>query len=279
MTAANPQLPLPDFERPPVAEVVLAVSFDPSPRLNVGLLGQFWAEQLRDEFPVLEEQLPYEQPEERFDGPHPPAVNLAVSEGPVPVRLFAKNESGTQVVQLQRGWFACNWQDAGGTNPYPRYPAVEAFFLEHLRSFVSFLKTEGAGELAATGCEVTYVNHIFPAERVWTDHGDFHRVVRLAGAAGSGFLGRCESLNLLGQYVMSDGGLPYGRLHISAQSVYRREDDAPVVLLTLNARGRPLGGQDEEGIINFLHRGREWVVRGFSDVTTEEMQQYWGRRA
>jgi hypothetical protein len=48
-------------------------------------------------------------------------------------------------------------------------------------------------------------------------------------------------------------------------------------LLTLTARGRP-GSDGIPGVLQFLDVGREWIVRGFTSITTATMHKIWGRR-
>jgi hypothetical protein len=70
---------------------------------------------------------------------------------------------------------------------------------------------------------------------------------------------------------------PVGRLHIAAEPAFRRSDSSPIVVLTLTARGRPLGvGLD--GVLAFLDLGHEWIVRAFDSVTTSKMHRIWGRK-
>ena len=69
-----------------------------------------------------------------------------------------------------------------------------------------------------------------------------------------------------------------GRLHISLQPVIRGRDGKEVLQLTLVARGAPKS-LDEEGVFKCLDHGREWIVRGFADFTTESMQRsIWEKR-
>lgn len=55
------------------------------------------------------------------------------------------------------------------------------------------------------------------------------------------------------------------------------QDDRPLLLLQLTARGAPIG-EGLEGAREFFDLGREWIVKGFVDVTSPEMHGKWGRR-
>jgi uncharacterized protein (TIGR04255 family) len=271
---------LPDFERPPVAEVVLACGFDAVDGLNTAALFQFGFQELNETFPNIEEQPPYFPTLEKFDGAGDEPLVQLVTERP-PSRLWYRNETGTRLVQLQRDWLACNWQNAGGMDPYPRYPVVEAFFVDTLHQLGDFLSRRDLAPIRPTSCEVTYVNHIFPVAGIWSGHGELEHVLRIVGSPDpAGFLPRPEGGQFQYRFVIPDSeGAPVGRLHVTAQPALRREDASPALLLTLTARGRPVDGEGEPGVLNFLRLGHEWVVRGFADVTTADMHQAWGRRA
>lgn len=67
-----------------------------------------------------------------------------------------------------------------------------------------------------------------------------------------------------------------GRLTVSAQPAVRRSDKKPLIALTLTSRGRPIGA-GISGVLTFFDLGREWIVRGFTDLTADEMHRMWGR--
>ena len=267
--------PLPDFEHPPVSEVVLSVGFLDLPQFHVGLIGRYWA-MVSDDFPTVEQQPRYEMPiEPLVESPvaEPPAVQL-LEAPPIP-RVWLRNTNGDQLIQLQSDWFAFNWRNAGGTAEYPRYPAVEEQFFTHLRKLVRFFEEHRVGDVGITQCEVTYINHIEPPPE---SGGGLHEILSLAARPGM-FLPQPSHERFLAVYPLStSSGDRCGRLHVTAQPGYRRPDNSPILALNLTARGFPLGG-GEDGIMDFMRLGREWVVRGFAYVTTERMHEVWGRRA
>jgi uncharacterized protein (TIGR04255 family) len=182
------------------------------------------------------------------------------------------------LLQLQRGWIAFNWRDApGSTAPYPRWGQIESEFLRYFRELQEFCRGESLGELRPTQCEVTYINSIRSGSS-WSDHGDLHRVLSLV-AQPTGFLSRAETTQLSTAFRMRDeNGNDRGRLHIAAQPAFAVEDGSPALVLTLTARGAPYSAT-EDGLLSFLRLGHQWVVEGFTSVTTESMHQEWGRHA
>ncbi len=68
-----------------------------------------------------------------------------------------------------------------------------------------------------------------------------------------------------------------GRLHAELQPARRVSDGSRILVLNLTARGRPLG-EGIDGALRFMDRGREWIVRAFTSLTTECQHRVWGKR-
>jgi hypothetical protein len=49
------------------------------------------------------------------------------------------------------------------------------------------------------------------------------------------------------------------------------------VQLRLTARGLP-DGQDLDGVLAWMDLGREWIVRGFADITSPSAHALWERK-
>ena len=72
---------------------------------------------------------------------------------------------------------------------------------------------------------------------------------------------------------------PIGRLNLSSEPTFTHPENEPVFILTLTARGKPLG-PGVSGIMDFLDIGREQIVRGFTSITTQRMhdKEVWERQ-
>jgi hypothetical protein len=66
-----------------------------------------------------------------------------------------------------------------------------------------------------------------------------------------------------------------GRLYISLQPVIRARDAMEVLQLNLTARGAPASSKTDDAF-EWLDLGRQSIVEGFTDFTTEEMHNLWG---
>lgn len=277
MTAVSPrQRDLPDFTDPPVTEVVLSVQFEPIKDLRSPVVGQLWAK-FRDRFPRVEEHEPIEPSIETFgERARVPAVRVQVLDGLPSPRLFFLNQSGSELIQVQKDRFSHNWRKQGQGDGYPRYERILDNFRQELGVFEHFLQEEKLGQLTPTQGEVHYVNQIVPAA-VWTRHGEVGDVLELFSPHGSDdFLPEPEDVRMGIRYVLRDpDGTPQGRLHLVAEPGYA-PDGSAMILLRLTARGRPLSA-DVDGILRFFDLGRQWIVRGFACATTPQMHQVWGR--
>lgn len=267
---------LPDFQNPPLVETVLSLQFQPLPRLKSVHVGLLW-HQFRDTFPLIEEHPPLNVVLETFGVPAPGQVEVTIEEKPPLPRVWFLNESETELIQIQADRFIHNWRKAGNiSTPYPRYEGVRAKFRDEVRGFQQFLSDEELGQVVINQCEVTYVNHIEPCE-VWRSHGQIEGVLRAWDARGRLFLPEAEGGRIEQRFVIrGDSGGPLGRLHVSLTPAWEAEGKSPILVLTLTARGSPIS-EGIDGAFAFLDLGREWIVKGFAELTTTEMHRVWER--
>lgn len=273
------ETPLPDFDNPPVVEVALSVQFETLSKLQTPQLGLLWRE-FRERFPLTEDHAPLNAVIEQFGGPETAKVQarFEMLPSPPPPRCWFLNEAGTELVQVQQDRFVHNWRKAGTDAEYPRWEYVQKAFANELERFRAFLEREHLGSMNPNQCEVTYVNHIV-AGQGWKNHGELGEVLTVFEQRHSdSFLSPSKDVHIRLNHTMENtAGEPLGRLHVLVQPGFRKDDDQPMWLLNLTARGRP-GKEDVDGVLQFMDMGREWVVRGFASMTTEKMHKIWGRR-
>lgn len=271
--------PRPDFSDPPVVEVALSVQFESLGKLRTPQLGLLW-QQFRDRFPVTAEHAPLDSVVEQFGAPRvrKGVARIEMLESPPTPRCWFLNNAGTELIQIQHDRLVYNWRKAGTDAEYPRYEHVRDAFEAELRRLSDFVTSETLGDFMPNQCEVTYVNHI-TGGKSWQNHGDLGNVVTVFQRTFSDeFLEIPEDTGLRLRFVIPDeAGQPIGRLHAVLNSGYRSHDDQPIFILNLTARGAPRG-DGIDGVLAFLDLGREWVVRGFTSMTTPNMHKEWGRR-
>lgn len=267
---------LPDFRKPPVAETVLSLQFEPLTGLTAAHVGLLWG-RFRHRLPIVEEQPPLQPVFERFGPPSPPRIEVTVEQKPPVPRLWFLNEAGTELIQVQSDRFIHNWRKRQDLQPYPRYEPIRKDFRDEVETLGQFLKDEGLASVTVTQCEVTYINHIEPLG-VWERHGQLETIVRgWSGLPTEGFLPEAEKgMVHLSFVIPSQDGKPIGRLHAAVQPAWKKSDNSPILTLNLTARGMPIG-EGIEGAFAFFDLGREWIVRGFAELTTPEMHRVWER--
>lgn len=268
--------PLPSFENPPVIEVALSVQFDPIEALQVPQMGLLWSH-FREDLPKTQTQ-PRLQPEfERF-GTIPALISPFRIEAfdipPVP-RLWFLNESETELVQVQQTRFIANWRRVKN-EPYPRFDTVFQRFKERFEIFRKFLTHEDLPIPVYNQCEVTYVNHITVDAAPGT-HGTAERLLTIWEEQYSDeFLHDPEDVMIRLRYPIPGGNQdPVGRLHIDLQPAFK-EDQTPIFVLNVTARCKPLASGLED-VYKSLELCHQWIVRGFSSITTRSMHQIWRR--
>jgi uncharacterized protein (TIGR04255 family) len=270
----TPNQPLPEFQIPPLIEVVLGVQFAPKPPLGSAAAGLFWS-RIRDAYPRVEAQppLPPVSPDE--NSPSALGITIGFIGSQALSRHWFLSDDGSRLLQLQPDRFVHNWRKNDEGSVYPRYATVKASFEEGYGELQRFCADENLGEVDPTVCEVTYINHIVTGEE-WKAVGDIGRVLKPLSFDATADAEPPSQFQLGFQRTITNGGGPVGRLDVSSQSVQRLADNKPMILLTISAVGRPTS-PDFRGVLDFLDLGHGQVVRSFADLTTPEMHRVWGR--
>jgi len=268
------QVPLPEFDSPPVVETVLSVQFEKLRAMQAVHFGLFWRK-MQSHFPKTEERPALSPVFERFPEPilRGARMQFEAMEVPELPRLWLHNEAGTEMIQVQNDRFIKNWRKTGEKDHYPRYElAIKPAFQRDFTKFQSFLAEENLGEIKINQCEVTYVNHIVCGEG-WQTLGDIDHIFTFWNRPQSPVPGVAEDLGMRVRFPITDAqGLPIGRLHVDVQPALRATDNRPMYVMNLTARG--LCGTDFE----FFDIGRRWIVQCFERLTTANMHRIWRKR-
>jgi len=259
--------PLPEYKKPPVIEVVCGVLFKELAPLHAVHLGSFW-EKLKPDYDHSREVAPLAPAFESFD--KPPQVEFQVTEVPPLPRtwLLTANENG--IVQVQRDRFLHNWKKVAPDDEYPRYTQVIEMFRERLEAFEEFLAESQLGPIEPLQYEITYVNHI-PQGDGWTCLADVGNVFPdfTRRTDSSRFLPEPDQLNCRTSFPLP---AKQGRLHAVVRRVQRTSDNKPVLLFELTARGMP-DDTTREAMWPWFDLAHEWIVRGFTDLTSHEARK------
>lgn len=261
------------FTQPPVVEVIAGVAFDGLPVEGGAHLAAFWASKLRPQFPNMQLQAPYFPPAELFGGTPEGAMSVLQLGSAAPLtRYWAADTDEQELLQLQPGWFACNWRKVQPEGGYDRWPRRRQAFAKWWDQLQKYCEEEGVAKLRPTQYEVSYINHI-KATSVWSSHAEAGAIFRLSmpNAALEAF----ETFAAELRFTITDDE-PLGRLHVRIAPAFDR-DGRPLYLFELTARG-PVNGEDQNTLLTTMDRGREAIVRAFLDLTTPEAQEEWGKR-
>jgi uncharacterized protein (TIGR04255 family) len=265
---------LPDYEHPPIVEMVLGVQFAELPGFKTVHAGLLWEEKFRAAYPRFSEQGPLEPNFEVFGSQRRPKFEIKQVPGLAP-RLWFMNERDDELVQIQANRFIRNWRGEGVN--YPRYEKLRESFFSDLQEFGSFLKHWDIGTIQPNQCEVTYVNRLHLEGYDLTVNPGialklFHPEALRPGEEGER-LPDPENCHLSARYVLKGAnGEPRGRLYMTIQP-WQTEPD---LRLDLIVRGAP-ASPDLKAVADFLDEGRAIIVNGFTAITTDRMHQEWGR--
>ncbi len=268
------------FKQPPVTEVALGVQFSESV-VDLEVLAAYSAQLSRD-FPKRQQLEPLAPAREVFGAePSAPTFTIELVPAYVMPRTWFLSEDERHLVQLQGDRLIVNWRKRDPSDTYPRYARLRPNFEERLSELRGCLADARRADPAVSLVEVTYVNELaWPDVRPGDVHPPLSRVLRaFRDEGGTGFLPRPEDAMLQSRFRISDpetGTDPAGRLHTALQPAFRAEDLTPIYILKMTAH-LVMQMSDDAGIVRALDLGREWVVRGFDEVTSTELHGIWGR--
>ncbi len=267
---ANKEKELPDYSEPPVVEVACGVIFDPLRNLLAPHFGLLW-EQFREEYPQCQEVPPLTAVSESFE--QGGAQRLRVGFGTLPPlpRIWFHHKSGNGLIQLQRDRFHYNWRKVGPLDAYPHYESVIGCFKKHFEQVEAFLRDNSMPEIRPVQYEMTYVNHIeltSPLGAVGAVFPDFDWQGNRAR-----FLPVPEAINWQMAFPMPSQS---GRLHVTVSNAIRVHDKKPIINLELTARGVPRESPKDR-VGEWFDIAHEWIVRGFTDLTSDNVHELWKR--
>ncbi len=265
---------LPDYESPPVREVVCGVTFKKIEALKVPHIGLLWDE-YRADYPECQDKpeipLVWEEP----DRTKQEAGLTILAEMPLPRSWFVSKDE-TQLIQVQRDRFLFNWKKMSESDQYVRFEAVFTQFQDLYAKFCSFLEKNNFDAPEAKQFELTYVNHM-PVSEEWKNLGDIGSLFPDLSwqASETRFLPSPENLTCNLSFKLPDES---GRLHVVIKRALRTSDQKEIILLDLTARGF-IEDESSDNMEDWFNMAHEWIVRGFSDLTSDSVQkEHWGRK-
>lgn len=265
---------MPNYGKPPLIEVAVGVQFPRMQELCAAHIGAYWAT-INEHFSKVQDQSPIRYMVESFaTKPRPPQFYM--SDKPEIPRTWFIDKSETQLIQLQRDHFIFNWRKAKENDKYPRFPNVTKRFFQYWQGFCEFLAEHDLPAPQVDQCELTYVNHIRQGEG-WNDLTDLNRLFTVFNwQTRTDFLPLPEGFKWSLRFLLPE---KKGRLHVDALPVLLPSGNVPAIRFSLTARGIPGNEVNLETIDGWFTMAREWIVKGFADLVSEETDVRWERKA
>lgn len=198
---------LPEFDNPPLSEVVLGIQFNAPANYQHILAYPVWL-LFQADFPSVEEMAPLQPQFETFGLPSG-AVQMPMNWG---LGRFPSNRywfasaSGHEIIQFQPDRLLHNWRKIGDGQSYPRFETILPRFRGEVSKLEGVVRELGNERLFVNQAELSYLNSIDVGE------GPFEPARWLSFAPKEAK--DLESVNLVSRFVLhADDGTPYARLH------------------------------------------------------------------
>ena len=262
---------LPEYGRPPVVEVALAIEFKHAIEfrsLDLVPLTIAWSDLLphAKERP-LQSRKGYMHDDEFLD-----ALFGIEKTASYPPRLWMQNDAGDQVVQIQHDRLVVNWLK--GEGQYPRYVTIRDRLCDSWERLAGVCEELGLDEPIPNLCEAQYINQLGP-EQGWNSPEDTSRLIALwRGLEDGGYLPRdyLSSFSFHCHFPdQREGSLTIDGFCSGGQEAEMK------MTMHLTAHGRALS-EDFESALEFMDYAHRWIVEGFTAVTTENAHDIWERK-
>jgi uncharacterized protein (TIGR04255 family) len=262
---------LPDFDAPPLDELVLGIQFETLGGYQQIRCGEVW-NLYRDNYPNVEERTPLSPSFEIFGG-HPSFVannQFSLIDGPLHDRFWFVDRDGNQIIQFQPDRLLHNWRKVGDSGAYPHFESMAAAFHDEIELLETYANTLEKQSIAINQCEISYINKIAVESEAEQQLGQWV-------AFWKGTQEKPESVGFsLREILRRENGSPYARMYIDCASGLG-SSGKPVFGLTISIKGTPLA-PNIGAAMDFLIDGRSAIVKKFYEITTPYAHEKWGIR-
>ena len=268
MTSRPPGLP--DYQNPPIDEVAIGVQFPPLDNFHDAHAGLYW-QKVRQNYPKVENQPRIEGPIESEDsGPSKP-ISIQIPIGVSQNRTWLISDNDEYLIQVQNTRFVQNWRRRGTT--YPHFEDIWGLFYDHYQKFKELLDSEGLPSPLVQQVEVTYIN--------WITGLSPSRFLRSGSVTGISAYERQvepedQALNM--RYRLDLHAEIIERLYVQCQPAIRRQEpEIKGSQFALTYKAAKVGGLTDGEVQSYAEAGRVIVVNAFTDLTTSEAHDIWGK--
>lgn len=273
---------LPHFERPPVAQVVIGVVFEPLLRLRASHVGLFWGEiNANNEYPVVEEFPASRSTVEDFGSKEASrnvdAELLVQGQESLPRIVYSAEDTSLQIA-IQRDALQIGWRRVSNKD-YPRFEAPRDLFQDIFTRFSKFLETHKLGRMRLRQAEVSYLNALpVRSAEVATDTESLVKFRLVNGEK----LPPTDHFHIIqGHNLPDSSGNTWARLYITVDSngyddLEQKEngDTSKSARFGLAVLGP---ARDEDEVFDFLEKGHDVIVTSFVSTMTPLGEVQWGK--
>jgi uncharacterized protein (TIGR04255 family) len=263
---------LPDYRRPPIDEVAVAIQFQEIEGCSNEHLREFW-KTVRQDYPFVENRPRLEIPLESPGPSEPTAVQLQLSSTPpLDVRMWLISESDDFLIQVQDTTFIQNWRRRG--SEYPHFEKVRDLFWENFRKFREFLSGAGLPPPQSQQVEVTYINWISDLPMA-----GFLRPATEARISIATSKLEPEEQSWNARYLIPNALEVVERLYVQASPAMRAQEEAHArgIQFLLVVRAAKIDGIGDAEATRLIDDARVTIVEAFTALTAPNAQRVWER--
>ncbi len=264
---------LPDYEAPPVDEVILGVQYAPIPGSDTVLSP--YSASIAAEYPNVQYLPRIETPIEQLSSGmpfFPLQTQLPFAPQSLTGRTWLVSADDSLIIQIQNDRFMHNWRHRA--SEYPRFEFLVQRFWERYEMYRAALAEAGQQTPQPLQLEVSYVNWI-----VDQAISEFFRPGAAADVQIHGVDRYPEQQQWAGSYLVRDESQALARLTMICGPAMRLDphpERGTQFQLTFKAPLQPSATDDQ--IQELALVGRDTIVRAFTDLTTAPSHRRWGRR-
>ena len=262
---------LPDYDNPPVNEVIVGVQYGPPGDFNAVRLGEVH-DLFKSDFPEVQEK-PWLEPKlETFGGSGLSSAAAASLSLPAALpRLWFLSEDADHLLQFQKDRLILNWIRRDKEDRYPRFEGIRDTFMGCLGKLRAYYSGIGHG-IVLSQVEVAYVNTIPVAS--WQELSEWLSV-------GLPSEDPVSSLNFVSEEIMRDEqDRPTSRCYTEIGSMHVKSGAGKAYKLSLTVRGIPRPDAEAASVDlgKHLSEYRCKIVETFDKIITDRAKQAWRRK-
>lgn len=255
---------LPEFESPPVDEVVMGVQFGSVMNFNTLMYSEVF-ELFREQYPQAVEQ-PLLAPTFETFGGKSRGQGIQINFGPERARYWFISQDQSHLIQFQPDRLLINWRKRSTGDEYPRFENILETFEHHFNTLNNWYTNKFKSPLQINQTEISYINLITVEE-----YSELSEWINLFTPSKLNIEGIKATFN---EVLKDNDSKGFARIYHELHAAVSPDASKKAFRLTLTVKGSPKSPQLESSC-EFLKMGREKIVLRFDEITTEQAHTVW----